>query len=66
MIKKMKITNIRTNETIEDFKDSPFNYLTKCDSKKYATHIDDNGNYYCMYGVYAAFDGETLIELNKK
>lgn len=62
----MKITNIRTKEIITDFKSTPSNYLVKCDSKKYATHTDDAGNYYCMYGVYAAFDGTEIIILNNK
>jgi hypothetical protein len=62
----MKLTNIRTKEIIEDFKSTPSNYLVKCDDAKYATHTDDAGNYYCMYGVYAAFDGKDIIVLNNK
>jgi hypothetical protein len=62
----MKITNIRTKEIIKDFRGTPSNYLVKCDDAKYATHIDDAGNYYCMYGTYAAFDGKDIIILNNK
>ena len=58
----MKITNIKTKEVIETSE----NYLVKCDSQKYATHTDEAGNYYCMYGVFAAFDGEEIIKLNNK
>jgi hypothetical protein len=62
----MKITNIRTKEIIKDFKGTPSNYLVKCDGSKYATHTDEEGNFYCMYGVYAAFDGKDIIILNNK
>ena len=62
----MKITNIKTNEVILNFKETSENYLVKCDSQKYATHIDEAGNYYCMYGVFAAFDGEKVIKFNNK
>ena len=60
------LTNIKTNEVILNFKETPANYLVKCDSPKYATHTDEAGNYYCMYGVFAAFDGEKIIKLNNK
>lgn len=60
----MKITNLKTKEIITDFKSTTSNYLVKCDSAKYATHIDEAGNYYCMYGTYAAFDGTEIIRLN--
>lgn len=62
----MKITNIRTKEVITNFVSTPSNYLVKCPTSKYATHIDEAGNYYCMYGVYAAYDGEDIIILNNK
>ena len=62
----MKITNIKTNEVILNFKETAANYLVKCDTPKYATHIDEAGNYFCMYGTFAAFDGEKIIKLNNK
>ena len=52
----MKIKNIKTNEVIINFKETP-EIITLCDSPKYATHTDEAGNYYCMYGTFA-FDGE--------
>ena len=61
----MKIKNIKTNEVILNFKETPANYLVKCDSSKYATHVDEAGNYFCMYGTFAAFDGVEIIKLNK-
>jgi hypothetical protein len=48
----MKLKNIKTKEVILDFKGTPANYLVKCDSPKYAT--------------FAEFDGEEIIELNNK
>ena len=60
----MKITNIRTKEVITNFVSTPSNYLVKCPSSKYATHIDEAGNYYCMYGTFAAYDGKDIIILN--
>lgn len=62
----MKITNIRTKEIIANFKSTASNYLVKCDCAKYATHIDEAGNYYCMYGTFASFDGKEIIILNNK
>ena len=63
---KMKnLTNIKTNEVILNFESTLSNYLVKCDSPKYATHIDESGNYFCMYGTFAAFDGAEIIKLNK-
>ena len=62
----MKLTNIKTKEVILNFKGTPENYLVKCDSPKYATHTDESGNYFCMYGTFAAFDGEEIIKLNNK
>ncbi len=62
----MKIKNIKTNEVILEFESTFENYLVKCDTPKYATHIDDAGTYYCMYGTYAAFDGVDIIKLNNK
>ena len=62
----MKITNIRTKEVITNFVSTPANYIVKCNTSKYATHIDEAGNYYCMYGTYAAYDGVEIIKLNKK
>ena len=61
----MKIKNIKTNEILE-FQSTLQNYLVKCDSPKYATHTDEAGNYFCMYGVFAAFDGVEIIKLNNK
>ena len=62
----MKIKNIKTNEVILNFKETAENYLVKCDSPKYATHTDEAGNYYCMYGTFAAFDGAEIIKLNNQ
>lgn len=61
----MKLKNIKTNEVIINFEETSENYLVKCDSQKYATHTDEEGNYFCMYGTFAAFDGEDIIKLNK-
>ena len=60
------LTNIKTNEVILNFKETPANYLVKCDDSKYATHTDEAGNYFCMYGTFAAFDGVEIIKLNNK
>lgn len=62
----MKIKNIKTNEVILNFKETAENYLVKCDDSEYATHIDEAGNYYCMYGTFAAFDGEEIIKFNNQ
>ncbi len=59
----MKIKNIKTNEILE-FQSTLQNYLVKCDGPEYATHTDEEGNYYCMYGTYIAFDGEKNIYYN--
>ena len=60
------LTNIKTKEEILNFKETPANYLVKCDTPKYATHTDESGTYYCMYGTFAAFDGAEIIKLNNK
>ena len=62
----MKIKNIKTNEVILNFESTFENYLIKCDDSEYATHTDEKGNYYCMYGTFAAFDGVEIIKFNNK